>query len=248
MFHAADGYDRLMGRYVPSLARVFADFADVQGGRLLDVGCGPGGLTRELALRAGAENVTAIDPSPPFVAACRERVPGAAVWEGVAEALPFDHDAFDAALASLVVGFMTDPQRGVREMGRVTRSGGVVALCAWDRPRMPAIALFWDAVARATGGSPTDRALAGSREGEIADLLEAAGLRDVVSTALECQAEYADFDDLWSGYTAGIGPVGQYLVGLPGEQAEAVRDALRESVPEGPFALQAVAWAARGTV
>jgi len=85
----------------------------------VDVGCGPGGLTRELARRLGAGSVSAIDPSPPFVAACRERVPGAEVVEGVAEALPFADGAFDSALSSLVVGFMSDAQQGDEELDAV---------------------------------------------------------------------------------------------------------------------------------
>ena len=50
--------------------------------RVLDVGCGPGGLTHELVARAGAEHVAAIDPAPQFAEACRERHPGADVRVG----------------------------------------------------------------------------------------------------------------------------------------------------------------------
>src|SRR3712207_6294336 len=83
----AAGYDRLMGRYLPTLAPAFADAAGVTADmRVLDVGCGPGGLTQELVTRVGACSVAAIDPSPPFVRACRDRNPGADVREGVAEA------------------------------------------------------------------------------------------------------------------------------------------------------------------
>src|SRR6266567_7477927 len=79
---AGEKYDRFMGRYLPTLAVAFADAAGVQAGKsVLDVGCGPGGLTRELVERVGAENVAAIDPSPPFVEAARERNPGVDVRE-----------------------------------------------------------------------------------------------------------------------------------------------------------------------
>src|SRR3954452_8825660 len=122
-----------MGRYTRSLAPAFADAAGVTSGMtVLDVGCGPGGLTLELADRVGAENVAAIDPAPQFAAACRARNPGADVRVGVAEQLPWDDDAFDAALSSLVIAFMNDASAGVGEMARVTRPGGVVAACMWD--------------------------------------------------------------------------------------------------------------------
>lgn len=249
MFHAADAYDRLMGRFLPALAPAFADFAGVHEGAALDVGCGPGGLTSELARRLGAAQVTAIDPSTPFVLACRERVPGATVVEGTAEELPFDDRSFDAALSSLAVGFMTDAGQGVREMARVTAPGGVVALCFWDRRRMPVIGRFWQAASRALDVEPNDESLLGSHSGDIADLLEAADLTGIRSTELLCSAEYADADDLWSGYTGRIGPIGQYLQTLSDTEIESIRIAVREDLddPDRPFVLSAVAWGACGT-
>ena len=91
---------------------------------MLDVGCGPGALTAELAVLVGAGSVAAVEPSDTFAAACRERVPGARVVLAPAEALPFADGTFDGALAQLVVNFMADPLAGVREMRRVTRAGG----------------------------------------------------------------------------------------------------------------------------
>ena len=130
---AADTYDRYMGGWSRPLAPQMADLAGVHPGqRAIDVGCGPGSLTTELAGRLGPAAVAAVDPSPPFVAAARLRHPGVDVREAPAEALPFADDLFDAALAQLVVHFMADPVAGLREMARVTRLGGVVAACVWD--------------------------------------------------------------------------------------------------------------------
>src|SRR5437764_76215 len=70
---SGDAYDRFMGRYSRELAPVFADFAEIRtAGTVLDVGCGSGILTEELAGRLGAEQVAAADPSP-LVEACAAR-------------------------------------------------------------------------------------------------------------------------------------------------------------------------------
>ena len=59
---SAEKYDRLVGRYLPELATAFADAAGIRAGTTaLDVGCGPGGLTRELVHRLGADAVAAVD-------------------------------------------------------------------------------------------------------------------------------------------------------------------------------------------
>ena len=189
--------------------------------RVLDVGCGPGGLTAELVARVGAEAVAAIDPSPPFVRACQERHPGVDVREGVAEALPFDDDAFDASVSSLVVGFLSDADAGVREMLRVTRPRGVVAACFWSRTGMPALRTFWRAAASLDERVPSEPRRLGTDEGDIAALLERAGAVDIEHGAVAGEAAYTGFDDWWDPFTLGIGPAGAYVRSL--DQARAPR-------------------------
>ena len=175
---SADAYLRFMGRYSEPLAVQFADLAGVQPGqRVLDVGCGPGALTAELVRRTGAEAVSAVEPSASFAAAVRERLPGVDVRRSAAEQLPFPDDTFDAALAQLVVHFMTDPVQGLREMSRVTRPGGMVAACVWDHAggRGPLTA-FWSAVRELDPAADDESGLAGVREGHLARLFAQAGL------------------------------------------------------------------------
>ncbi|HKG38996.1 MAG TPA: class I SAM-dependent methyltransferase [Conexibacter sp.] len=248
----AEHYDRFMGRYLPTLATALADAADVRPGtRVLDVGCGPGGLTRELAARVGAANVAAIDPASQFVAACRERNPDADVREGGAEELPWADGEFDAALSSLVIAFMRDPDAGVGEMVRVTRSGGTVAACMWDIATggMTMLRTFWTAVRAVDPSAEGERAMAGTAEGDIVERFERAGLEQVVGGALTARAEYAGFDDFWEPFTLAVGPAGQHLRSLSDDQQAAVREACRAALPDdGPFSLDARAWFARGTV
>ncbi|GAA4483776.1 class I SAM-dependent methyltransferase [Rhodococcus olei] len=244
-------YDRFMGRYTESLAPLLADAAGVVAGqRVCDVGCGPGGLTRELAARVGAANVAAIDPAPQFAAACRQRAPGADVREGVAEQLPWADREFDATLSSLVIAFMADPDRGVREMARVTRPGGVVAACMWDLATegMTMLHVFWSAVRRVDPGAVGEAALAGTADGDIAERFRRAGLADVTAGALTAHVDYTGFDDFWEPFTYAVGPAGQYLRSMSPVQRTGVRDACRAALPDGRFTLDARAWYATGRV
>jgi len=247
----AEHYDRFMGRYAPTLAEALADTAGVGARmRVVDVGCGPGGLTRELVARVGAANVAAIDPAPQFAAACLARNPGADVREGVAEALPWADGAFDATLSSLVIAFMHDPDRGVREMARVTRPGGVVAACMWDIAGggMTMLRLFWTAVREIDPDAHGERRLAGTAEGDLVRRFERADLEDVTGSALVASADYAGFDDFWQPFTLAVGPAGQYLRSLSDDRRAIVREACRAVLPDGGFTLEARAWCARGVV
>jgi len=235
-----------MGRYAEPLAEVFVAFAGVGvGEKVLDVGCGPGALTAQL-LSVRAE-VAAIDPSPPFVDAFRARFPDVEVRRGTAEELPYDTDAFDAALAQLVVHFMTDPVVGIRQMARVTRGGGVIAACVWDGPT-GALAPFWDAVHMIDPEAQDEALLSGAHMGHLTELFEAAGLRDVEEESIAVDVVHPTFEECWEPYTYGVGPAGDYVQRLDGDGRARVESVARERLGNGPFTVAPTAWAARGTV
>ncbi len=247
---AADAYDRFMGRYSVLLAPRFADFAGVVAGqRVLDVGCGPGALTAELVERLGPESVSAVDPSEPFVAAARERHPGVSVQQAAAEQLPFDDREYDTALAQLVVHFMADPVAGLREMARVTRTDGVVAACVWDHGGGNGpLSVFWEAAHEIDPDVADESKLAGAREGHLAELFEAAGLREIEESVLSADLEHSSFEEWWEPFTLGVGPAGSYVAGLDEERQVRLRERCRELLPAAPFVPSARAWAARGSV
>ena len=241
---SADACLRFMGRYSEPLAVRFADLPGIRPGqRVLDVGCGPGALTAELVSRAAT--VSAVEPSASFAAAVRARLPEVDVRQCAAEQLPFADNTFDAALAQLVLHFMTDPVLSLREMARVTRPGGAVCACVWDHAgaRGP-VAAFWSAVREVDPAADDESGLAGVREGHLAELFEQAGLGGTQVTTLTVRVRHASFEAWWEPFTLGVGPAGAYLASLPPDRRSAVRDLCRRRLPAGPVEISATAWAA----
>src|SRR3954449_4638174 len=249
---AVENYDRFMGRYATGLAPKFADAAGVRAGvRVLDVGCGPGALAVELAGRVGEDGGAGIDHTPPFAAACQARTPGADVREGVAESLPWDDGAFDAAMCSPVVAWMRDADQGIGEMARVTKPGGTVAAAMWDIAGggLRMLSHFWNAAREIDPSVADERPRAGVREGDLVERFGRAGLQGVTGGTLETSVDYGDFDDYWEPFTGGGGPAtGAFYSSLDDAGKATLRDTVRASLPDGAFTLPARAWLALGTV
>jgi hypothetical protein len=139
-------------------------------------------------------------------------------------------------------------------MCRVTRPGGIVSSCVWDDAgEMTLLRAFW----RAARTVDPDRAAAVGEnlgmplceEGALANLWRTVGLNDVRSSALIVKAQYADFDDLWSPFPAGVGPSGAFCMSLGDDKQAALHDALRGElgVGAGGFELTARAWVVSGS-
>lgn len=205
---SSDAYERFMGRYSRPLARSFADFAGVANGlRVLDVGAGTGALTDELIARTGIGNVAALEPSPDYSSALRERLPGLDVRQARAESLPWDDASFDGVMSQLVVVFLEDAPAAAREQLRVLRDGGVAAACMWE---LEGLDLF-----RALNGvrqrlDPNPPAVSEEFRSvqSLRALFEPAGFRDVETAVLEVQVEYETVDEIWDAAIHVGGPGG----------------------------------------
>jgi SAM-dependent methyltransferase len=245
---AADSYGRFMGRYSEPLAVEFAGVLDLAAGqRALDVGCGPGALTARLVEVLGVESVAAVDPSASFVEAARERFPGADVREAFAENLPFADDSFDIAAAELVVHFMPDPVAGIAEMARVTRTGGLVAACVWDfAGGNDPLSTFWAAVRSIDPAADDESELPGTREGQLVDYIERAGLSNVHGSLLTVTVRTETFEQWWTPFTLGVSPAGDHVAQLDDAGRERLRLRCKSLLPEGPIDVVAAAWCATG--
>ncbi len=147
----AAGYEQLMGRWSRRLAPLFIEFAGLGPDEaILDVGCGTGSLTFELAKHGDLREIRAIDYSERFVTAARDRNtdPRVTIEQADAVSLPFPDATFDRAMALLVLHFVPEADRAISEMRRVVRPGGVIAATVWDHfGGMPGMRMAIDTIA-----------------------------------------------------------------------------------------------------
>jgi SAM-dependent methyltransferase len=252
-----EAYEAYIGRWSRAIAPEFVKWLGLPSGRRwLDVGCGTGALTGAVLELAEPAHVTAIDPSSGFVEHARAAAGGAPATfvEGDAQSLPFDDGTFDVAVSGLVINFVPDPQRAVSEMARTTGAGGAVALYVWDyADGMEIIRRFWDAAV------DLDPAAAALDEGArfpicnpdpLERLLRDAGLADTAVRPIEGPARFPDFEDYWAPFLGAQGPAPSYAMSLDETARGTLRERLHATLPraaDGSIALNARAWAARGT-
>lgn len=158
--------------------------------RLLDVGCGPGNITTDLARIVAPGPVTGIDAAEDVLGEARERaardgVENVVFLRGDVYGLEFDDATFDVVHAHQVLQHLADPVAALREMGRVCTPGGIVAVrdgdyssFAWhpEDPQLTQWLQLYRDVAVANGGDPD----AGRR---LKAWARAAGIGEVVSSA-----------------------------------------------------------------
>ena len=255
---SGDGYELQMGRHSRSLAPLLIAFATPHAkGKALDVGCGTGNLAVELAKNADLTSIEAFDFSPPYIAYAKARGADRRINFQTADAcaIPFADGTFDLTLSMLVLAFIPEPQRAVREMVRVTKPGGIVAACMWDlRGGLVFGRMFWDTAAaldpRAVEARGKTMSRVITREGGIAGEFRAAGLRDVQETVLTISMSFAGFEDFWAPFEGRESAFAAYVSGLDAAQKDKFKSALRlaylDGSPDGPRTYFASAWAARG--
>jgi ubiquinone/menaquinone biosynthesis C-methylase UbiE len=195
-------YERYMGDWSRPVGSVFLDWLAAPSGlKWIDVGCGNGAFTELLVERCAPTLVNGIDPSEAQIDFARKRPAARRVKfdRGDAMALPFPADAFDAAIMALVIFFVPDPAKGVAEMARVVRPGGMVAAYAWDMlgggfPLEP-IRIEMRAMGLTVLSPPSSEA---SRIEVLRDLWTHAGLDEVETREITVRRTFPDFENFWT--------------------------------------------------
>src|SRR5690349_7757617 len=134
-FDDGAAYERMMGAWSRIAGDTFLDW--LQPAKTLtwaDIGCGNGAFTQLIVDRCAPKHVIGIDPSAGQIAYAKTRLASAPVElaTGDALALPYPDGSMDIAIMALVLFFVPDPKKGLAEMIRITKPGGLVAAYVWD--------------------------------------------------------------------------------------------------------------------
>lgn len=202
-FDDGASYEIMMGRWSRIVGERFLDWIAVApGSRWVDIGCGNGAFTELLVERCQPTQVQAFDPSEGQLAYARTRLAADApvLWaQGDAMRLPLADGSCDAATMALVLFFVPEPARGVAEMVRVLRAGGVAAAYHWDimNGGFPLSAI--GAEMMKLGVPPRMPPSASASTLDAAEALwTEAGLREVRSTQFTVERQFDSYEDYWS--------------------------------------------------
>jgi len=254
---SGEPYEYFMGRWSRRVARSFIDWLSPSSGlRWLDVGCGSGALSETVINKYKPAELTAIDQSENFVNSAQKRLGNLAHCKtGNALALPTEDSSVDVTVSGLVLNFISEPEKALTEMRRVTSSGGTVAVYVWDYAgKMDFLTYFWDVVVE------LDQKASQLHEGKrfpdsnaevLEDLFKNAGFEKTVVAPIEIDTHFRNFDDYWIPFLGGQGPAPTYVQSLNESERSELRDTLYECLPirkDGSIPMVARAWAAKSQV
>jgi SAM-dependent methyltransferase len=211
------------------------------GDRVLELACGPGGLGLAAAARvAPSGEVVLSDVVPEMTSIASARADALGLSNMTTRELDLERieqpDAsYDVVLCREGLMFAPDPARAAREIRRVLRPGGRVALAVWGpRERNPWLGVVFDAVSAQVGAPVPPPGIPGpfslEDSDKLAALLSDAELSDVRVSELPVPLRAGSFEEWWTRTSALAGPLAQILASLPEDAAQAVRARLRKAI------------------
>jgi SAM-dependent methyltransferase len=249
-------YEPYVGRWSRLVAREFLNWLNLPSGtRWLDVGCGTGALSQTILHWADPGEVKGVDRSEAFVAFARDQVIDERVsFEvGDAQQLPVESSRYDAVVTGLVLNFIPDQTKALRDMTRVAKPGAVIAAYVWDyADRVQFMRYFWDAVITLHPDAldlDEGRRFPVCQPEPLAALFQSTGLEQIGVRGIDIPTHFRDFEDYWAPFLGGQGPAPTYVSSLAERDRNELRDYLRTHLPtgtDGSIDLIARAWAVRG--
>ena len=197
-------YERFWGAVTGRVVEPLLDAAGVGAGQaVVDLATGPGYVAA--GARARGAVPTGVDVANAMVELATELHPGIEFIEASVADLPFADESFDVVVGNFMILHTGGPEQAAREIVRVLRPSGSVALSTWDVPERTAMfRVMLEAIAE-SGAEPPDDLPAGppffrfSDDAEFARLLSDAGLEAEEVRTIEWRQSFPDGETVWEG-------------------------------------------------
>ncbi len=256
LWSATESYEQYMGRWSRKVAPLFMAWLDAPPQKdWIDIGCGTGEVTSQIARLCAPSKLIGIDPSEGFISFAGGRLENADFRVGTAVNLELPDSSQDFAVCGRVLNFVADKAKAISEMVRVVRPGGTVALYVWDYAGHMQIMRYFFETAREfdPGSEAFDDGVNAPicRPQPLADAFSTAGLKTVETTPIDIPTPFVDFDDYWTPFLGGTGSAPRYCMSLEEGLRNQIKEAIRAKLPTGPdgeILLAARAWAVKGRV
>jgi len=242
----------------PVTERLIASAAAQAGQRILDIGCGCGAITIELARQVGSSgSVLGIDISVPMLQRARELTPRDLPADYVladATVYPFDPASFDLLVSRFGVMFFADPVLSFRNLRNALRPKGRLAFACWREPRengwmmTPLMAVYKHVPKLPQLGPEDPGPFAFADETRVKRILGEAGFTDIGMEACPLSFDVAAGRGLEAAVQGAleIGPASRALEGHPSEvvaaAVQSIRDALTPFVSGRSVLLPGAIW------
>jgi ubiquinone/menaquinone biosynthesis C-methylase UbiE len=228
-------------RAAPITARLIALASPVPGDRVLELACGPGGLGLEVAKLVGPTGevvLTDVAREMTDIALARARERGLTNVSGRPqdlEAIDETDGAYDVVVCREGLMFAADPAGAVREMARVLKPGGRLALSVWgERSRNPWLGLVFDAASEVLGRPVPPNGIPGpfslGAPGRLAAVFDGSGLAGITFEDSAVDTVAPSFEDFWARTSALAGPLSKVLAGIPPAALDLMKSRLKAAL------------------
>ena len=201
VYNDGSAYEKMMGVWSQLLGTQFIEWLNPKDGQSwIDIGCGTGAFTAQVAELCSPSHLLGIDPSEAQIEFARKRsmAHSATFQTGDATALACESSSFDVATMALVLFFLPDPALGMAEMKRVVKSEGTLAAYVWD---IPGGGLPHEWLQREFRKREIDYPLPPSsdvsRMDELEKLWTEEGIQSIECKQFRVTRTFANFDELW---------------------------------------------------